>query len=78
MAVTTCRSCGEPVDSDATTCPHCGTADPVAASAATPTPERETGTASRVSSAMKALGCLVIALVVLGIALMVGFFDILF
>lgn len=77
MAVTTCRSCGEPVSADAAACPHCGTPDPVAPRAV-PKPEPATGAGSRFGRALKAIGCLFIALIVLGIALVVGLFDILF
>ena len=77
MAVTTCRRCGEPVSPDAATCPHCGAAEPATASAV-PKPERDTGTGSRMGRALRAIGCLVIALIILGIAMLVGLFDILF
>lgn len=40
-----------------------------------PVPERRTSPGSRVSKALKALGCLVLALIVLGIAVVVGVFD---
>jgi hypothetical protein len=81
MADATCRSCGAAVTADATTCPHCGTIDPVAAGtagAATPPPERDPDLAARLSGVLKAIGCLVIALIVLGIAVLVGLFDLIF
>lgn len=78
MAEYVCRSCGGAVAAGATTCPHCGVPDPVVASAdAGPRPERE-APGSRVSSAAKAIGCVVLALIVLAIAVVIGVFDVLF
>lgn len=77
MAETVCRSCGTAVAAGAAVCPSCGVEDPVVASAAVgPSPERQTGAAMK--SAAKAIGCLVLAMIVLGIALLVGVFDLVF
>lgn len=111
MAEMVCRSCARTVPPEATTCPHCGAADPIvtaatsgpdpdqaaapirrdpdqatppirrdpdpATPATVPAPERDTA-GSRMKGALKAVGCLVLALIVLGIALIAGVFDILF
>lgn len=53
-------------------------ADPLAARASTgPAPERNTA-GSRMKGAAKAIGCFVLALIVLAIAVVVGVFDIFF
>ena len=77
MAEAVCRSCGTAVPAGAAVCPGCGVADPIVASATTgPSPERQTG--STIKSAAKAIGCLVLAVLVLAIALLVGVFDLFF
>ena len=128
MAEHTCRSCGTDVPAGTTSCPECGTVDPVtrqaardavpesrpgpdAADAGTPPanlPASEAGAVGaagdpsaadplaaettphtapaqerpaaggRIKNAGKAIGCFVIALIVLGIAIAVGLLDFLF
>ncbi|HUG40330.1 MAG TPA: hypothetical protein VMM12_07590 [Longimicrobiales bacterium] len=86
MAEHLCRSCGGAVVASATTCPHCGVPDPVVTPAATgpaapapagALPERESP-GSRLQNAAKAIGCVVLALIVLAVALVIGVFDVLF
>lgn len=77
MAETVCRSCGTAVPAGAAVCPGCGVEDPVVTSGpVAPSPERQTGAAMK--SAAKAIGCLLLALIVLAIALLVGVFDLVF
>ena len=77
MAEPVCRSCGTAVPAGAAVCPGCGVEDPVvAASTLGPAPERQTG--STLKNAAKAIGCLVLALMVLAIGLIVGVFDLFF
>ena len=77
MAEAVCRSCGTAVPAGAAVCPSCDVPDPVVASETLgPTPERQTGSAMK--SAAKAIGCLVLAGLVLAIALLVGVFDLFF
>lgn len=77
MAEPVCRSCGTAVPAGAAVCTSCGAEDPLVASANVgPSPERQTGAAMK--SAAKAIGCLLLALIVLAIALLVGVFDFFF
>ena len=77
MAETVCRSCGTAVPAGATVCSSCGLEDPIVASGTVgPPPERQTGAAMK--SAAKAIGCLLLALIVFAIALLVGVFDFIF
>ena len=91
MAEGRCRKCGNTVPAGAATCPHCGVEAPLepgpaagaAAGAGTraetgPPPERGSAAGSRLSKAVKAVGCLVLALIVLGIAIVLGLFDLFF
>lgn len=82
---TTCPHCGAANPIAAPTAPTAtapgverATPAPAHTDPAAPVPERQTGAGSRLKSAGKAIGCLVLALILLGIAIVVGVFDVLF
>ena len=79
---TTCPHCGaaDPIAAPTATGPgpEKAAAPPPHSDPGAPVPERQTSAGSRLKSVGKAIGCLVLALILLGIAIVVGVFDVLF